>query len=321
MQLIDRHSLCGLYIAALIFLFNQHFVRMMCVHVYTHHVYHETKLFCKLFPFHLMKFRINALHFLITFTITMTPPSQQSRPTMLPDSRTRSPSPKRMRPDTMKRESHQSEELSRGAEGVITRLTYLGREAVRKQRFAKSYRHPALDSKITLQRIQQEARILLRLRTVGVRVPAIYNLDLITSTLILEFVQGITLKAFLYEQPLRKCREPMMEQVGNVVARMHKADVIHGDLTTSNIMVSQLKNEQQAIWMIDFGLSSVGCSEEDLAVDLYVFERAMISAHPEAAQHLNAVFLDAYAKELARPAVLERLTEVRQRGRKRNMTG
>lgn len=52
--------------------------------------------------------------------------------------------------------------------------------------------------------------------------------------------------------------------------------VIHGDLTTSNMIY---KDDQ--IYLIDFGLSYVKTSIEDRAVDLYVLERAFISTHPQ----------------------------------------
>jgi TP53 regulating kinase-like protein len=55
--------------------------------------------------------------------------------------------------------------------------------------------------------------------------------------------------------------------------------VIHGDLTTSNMIY---KDGQ--IYLIDFGLSYVKNSIEDRAVDLYVLERAFISTHPQLEQ-------------------------------------
>lgn len=230
-----------------------------------------------------------------------------------------SPTRKRPRTDAMKdSESLMTEkELSRGAEGLVTRFPFFGRPAIRKERFPKRYRHPELDAKLTARRIQQEARILLRLRKNGVRVPAVYSVDAKKALLVLEYINGVTLKQYLQDG---KAGEEVMRQAGNVVARIHKADVVHGDLTTSNIMVVR-SGDDDKICMIDFGLSSGGGTEEDLAVDLYVLERAVIAAHSEHAQHLNDAFFEAYAKQLRRPAVLKRLEEVRARGRKRDMTG
>lgn len=217
-------------------------------------------------------------------------------------------------------------ELSRGAEGLVSRIPYLGRLAVQKERFPKRYRHPELDAKLTSRRIAQEARILLRLRKAGIRVPAVYMVDLSSNVLVMEYLAGQTLKAFLQ---LRKkddeAGEAVMREAGRQVARMHKCDIVHGDLTTGNIMVVSNRGEEGntelSVVLIDFGLSGGNATEEDMAVDLYVLERAVISAHSETAQPLNEVFLESYSLELNRSAVLKRLVEVRSRGRKRDMIG
>lgn len=211
----------------------------------------------------------------------------------------------------------QAIDLARGAEALITKIPFMGRQVIRKQRFPKRYRHPDLDSKLTARRIQQEARVVLRLRKAGLRVPAVYEVDISRGIIIFQYVDGVTLKHFLGK---RTDGEQVMRGVGIAVANMHKANVIHGDLTTSNIMVSNVDGENQ-VWIIDFGLSSVGSSDEDIAVDLYVFERAVISAHSEEAEPLNKAFLEAYNITLNRESVSKRLVNVRARGRKRDMTG
>ncbi|CAN8073278.1 unnamed protein product [Agarophyton chilense] len=205
-------------------------------------------------------------------------------------------------------------ELARGAEAVVSLVHFLGRKAIQKKRFPKRYRHPELDAKLTMRRLQQEARVLLRLRKAGIRVPAVYSLDVKSGLLVMECVNGTTLKEFL--QADRQGGEEVMRRAGRAVARMHKNEIVHGDLTTGNILVSE-----EQVCLIDFGLSSGNGTEEDLAVDLYVLERAVISAHSEKAQPLNEAFLQAYAEELKRPGVIKRLEEVRARGRKRDMTG
>ena len=60
---------------------------------------------------------------------------------------------------------------------------------------------------------------------------------------------------------------------------MHAIDVIHGDLTTSNMLLRS--TSPPSIVLIDFGLSYVSSLVEDKAVDLYVLERALASTHPE----------------------------------------
>ena len=82
---------------------------------------------------------------------------------------------------------------------------------------------------------------------------------------------------------------------------MHSGDSIHGDLTTSNMMLKpsvpldkQLSGQPVTmsvkeivasgdigdLYMIDFGLSHVSGKIEDKGVDFYVLKRAFISTHP-----------------------------------------
>lgn len=236
---------------------------------------------------------------------------------------TNGPSIKRQRVDGMIETSLGNAEsqitLSQGAEGIVTRIKYLGRDAVRKERVPKRYRHPVLDQKLRMRRLAQEARVLLRLRKACVPVPAVYDVDTRRITLIMQYMHGITLKAYLCCSGSTST-EGVMRAVGHEVARMHSADIIHGDLTTGNVIVDTTSTKMN-ISLIDFGLSYGNGTEEDMAVDLYVFERAVISTHSEQARRLNNAFLQTYGQTLQRPAVMSRLEDVRARGRKRDMTG
>ncbi|KAF5344390.1 hypothetical protein D9757_013972 [Collybiopsis confluens] len=102
---------------------------------------------------------------------------------------------------------------------------------------------------------------------------------------------------------------------------MHRIDVIHGDLTTSNMMLRHLESTSTAeLILIDFGLSYQSTLTEDKAVDLYVLERAFSSTHPDSEPMFNSV-LAAYADTMGKdwPAIKNRLDDVRLRGRKRSM--
>lgn len=218
------------------------------------------------------------------------------------------------------------EEIARGAEGVVSRIEFLGRSAICKVRFSKPYRHPELDQKLTTRRLAQEARALLRLRREGIRVPAVYYIDCNRHLIVMEDLGGITLREYLYCRREYQLGVRVMRSAGEMVARMHLADVAHGDLTTSNVIVlshdgKSSGDTQFLVSLIDFGLSSSNASDEDLAVDLYVLERAVLSAHSTEAEPLNKAFLDAYSETVGRPSVLIKLDEVRARGRKRDMVG
>lgn len=120
----------------------------------------------------------------------------------------------------------------------------------------------------------------------------------------------------------------LMKRIGAVIGTLHKMGVVHGDLTTSNMMLSPPGGENATdgslegdVVIIDLGLASGSTLHEDRAVDLYVLERAFSSTHPRAECIFGDV-LDAYRDSFQQaPAVLKRLEDVRMRGRKRSMLG
>ena len=126
----------------------------------------------------------------------------------------------------------------------------------------------------------------------------------------------------------------LMVRVGKAVGKMHEIGVVHGDLTTSNLMLRSsllpvakegkgdtpltLKGD---IILIDFGLATQSVQDEDKAVDLYVLERAFGSTHPTIESLFQDV-LKAYGTSYkGAKVVLKRLEDVRMRGRKRSMIG
>ena len=126
-----------------------------------------------------------------------------------------------------------------------------------------------------------------------------------------------------------------MRRVGAAVGGIHRVGVVHGDLTTSNMMLRPWSSGASGaaaedsvdalldgdIVVIDFGLASQSTSDEDRAVDLYVLERAFGSTHPRAESLFSEVlkgYQDAFKQ--ATP-VLRKLEDVRMRGRKRSMIG
>lgn len=124
----------------------------------------------------------------------------------------------------------------------------------------------------------------------------------------------------------------LMWRIGEAVGRMHKIGVVHGDLTTSNLMLKPdaeiaasseaATNLKGTIVLIDFGLASQTTMDEDRAVDLYVLERAFGSTHPRL-ERLWGEVLKGYERAVGKdgPKVLKKLEDVRMRGRKRSMLG
>ena len=212
--------------------------------------------------------------------------------------------------------------FKQGAEARVYKSSIFNKPCIVKERFVKSYRHPALDKKLSDKRMVQEARSLVRCRSFGVRTPCVYHADLDTHKLYLELLPHQILNDIICSlQPQQQLGDDVtciIRDVGRQIALMHDNDVIHGDLTTLNILVDM---QSGVSYFIDFGLSSVSSLSEDRAVDLYVLERAITCSHPRMSQ-LFPQILSSYALHSSRTSsTLNKLREVRQRGRKRIMIG
>lgn len=111
-------------------------------------------------------------------------------------------------------------------------------------------------------------------------------------------------------------------EIGKIIAKMHSINFVHGDLTTSNMLVKyDSDNHNWRIYVIDFGLSFSEASIEDKAVDIYVLERALLSTHSNVENFLNNI-LQSYTLNYNRgKEVLNKYNDVRARGRKRTMVG
>ena len=216
--------------------------------------------------------------------------------------------------------------LQQGAEARLYETTFFEKPCIVKQRFSKKYRHPEIDEKLTRKRVSQEVRCLQRCRKIGIFTPAIYFVDLFHNVIFLEKISGITLrehiKAIREKSPTNSYDEltEMVRYVGAMLAKLHDADIIHGDLTTSNMIVNE-SNSSGNVFLIDFGLSYSSSLAEDKGVDLYVLERALLSTHPNS-ESLFEELLDSYKTSCTKSkSVLSKLDEVRLRGRKRSMVG
>ncbi len=205
--------------------------------------------------------------------------------------------------------------ISQGAEARIYESNYLGRKCIIKERFSKDYRILELDQKITLKRTNQEAKLLFKCNNENiVNTPQIYHVE--WNKIYMEHIeQSQTLKHYLWncKEYNQECLD-LLKRIGTIIYTLHQKKMIHGDLTSSNIL---LQNDQ--IYLIDFGLAYIMSGsqmEEDCAVDLYVMERALLSSHLH-----SQILMDSLLLGYPNKNVLQRLDQVRQRGRKRNMVG
>ncbi|RHY92021.1 hypothetical protein DYB26_009408 [Aphanomyces astaci] len=180
--------------------------------------------------------------------------------------------------------------------GMIVYATdFAGRPCVIKERVIKTYRLRQLDKKLSHRRLVQEARCNFKCRKAGVDTPCIFLIDEAKGRLYMERIQGMSAKQYLYDsydattQQYAADALAVCYQIGVAIARMHDADIVHGDLTTSNLMK---KDSLSTITVIDFGLANSQPLPEDKAVDLYVMERAFQSTHVHSEPLVHSMYKD-----------------------------
>lgn len=203
--------------------------------------------------------------------------------------------------------------ISSGAEAIV----YKHGERVIKHRLKKSYRHPQIDLKFRTTRTKREAHILAKAAALGIRVPRILSEKAKEGILEMEFVAGKKMRDIL-DTALAHGGKPkprilkLCKKIGEGIALLHKNHIVHGDLTTSNFIVSG-----GDIFFIDFGLSFHSTRTEDKAVDLHLMKRALASRHYTHWEELFAAVLEGYKKVFGKEAdaVLKRLEVVESRGR------
>lgn len=170
--------------------------------------------------------------------------------------------------------------------------------------------------------------------------PTIYLVDLDERSIYMEFINNAkTLKLYIENMLLNNVDEKLWlnwigESLGVLLAKLHMKNLIHGDLTTSNILVNNEifdnyklgddKNISDAFVLIDFGLARVDSTAEDKAVDLYVLERSLLSSHSQVPK-LFSIILTKYQQSIVdgkqRKEIVKKYEDVRARGRKRLMIG
>ena len=205
------------------------------------------------------------------------------------------------------------EVLAKGAEAIIYKEVWYGFVVIRKVRIPKRYRDPRLDRILRVKRTINEVRLLYDARRLGVSVPAIIDVSIENTTIIMEYIEGIRLRDKLNSMRIEEVAKTM-RKVGVLVGTLHNNGIIHGDLTTSNMIISKSGN----IFLIDFGLGMHSDDLEDIGVDLHVFLRALESTHTHVASICFRQFLKGYkevmGEDMMKKAV-NKVYEIRARGR------
>lgn len=184
-------------------------------------------------------------------------------------------------------------------------MIYLGGEAevrieevVTKKRKPKRYRLKEIDDSLRIKRTKTEAKLISMARRIGVPTPII--LDVEEDTIVMERIYGI---------PVKECMsEEISREIGRLVAKLHSANIVHGDITPMNMILSEGK-----IYFVDFGLAFIDNRIEAKGVDLHVFFESL-KAGFENWEKLRDAFIEGYL-ELGSQEVVKRAKEIEERGR------
>ena len=185
--------------------------------------------------------------------------------------------------------------ISEGAEAKI----YLdNNNIIIKERINKKYRHKLIDEKIIKQRIKSEEKIYKKSYSEGINVPKILKTE--DNKIYMEYINGNKLSEIIEEKP------DLVKKLANQIILLHKHGIVHGDLTTSNVLV-----KENSIYLIDFGLSKFTDRIEDKATDIHLFKECLNSRHSKNYRKLWKIF----SKEYSDKEVLDRLKKIESRVR------
>ena len=198
--------------------------------------------------------------------------------------------------------------LSQGAEAIIYEKRVDNSLVIVKHRIKKDYRIEEIDYKLRKYRTRREARILEKLYALGFPSPKVLEVNEEEGIIVMEKIDGEKLRDVLDENNFKS----FCSEIGKLVGFLHKHNIVHGDLTTSNFIVG--KNNK--LFLIDFGLSFISQKIEDKAVDLHLLRQALESKHFEFWQEAFKTVISSYKKSCPNAyEVLHRLEKVEQRGR------
>ncbi|HKZ88614.1 MAG TPA: Kae1-associated kinase Bud32 [Candidatus Bathyarchaeia archaeon] len=203
--------------------------------------------------------------------------------------------------------------LKKGAEASLFLAEWHGRRVVVKARLPKKYRPEQLDSTIRRYRTIHEPQLMHEAKRVGVPTPTIFMVDVENAAITMEFVEGKQVKQLLDNiSQAERCK--LCADIGELVGKLHKHGIVHGDLTTSNMILTNAGR----IFIVDFGLGDKTGELEAKGVDLHLLKRALQSTHYQFADECFQAVIEGYRRisgEAATEKVLDKILEIEKRGR------
>lgn len=203
--------------------------------------------------------------------------------------------------------------IKKGAEANLYLEEWHNRKVIMKRRLPKRYRIQELDKEIRSQRTVHEPHIIHKAKEAGVPTPTIFMVDVAEANIIMEFVDGKQVKQVLNDLPPEE-RLRLSRHIGGLIGHLHKHGIIHGDLTTSNMILTPYGK----VVFVDFGLSERSTELETKGVDLHLMKRAFQSTHYKYARECFEAVMKGYAEvvgEKEAKNVLEKIREIERRGR------
>jgi len=203
--------------------------------------------------------------------------------------------------------------FKKGAEASLYLADWHGRKVVVKVRIPKKYRPEALDEQIRSYRTVHEPQLIHEAKAAGVPTPLIYMVNVAEASITMEYVEGQQIKQLLNKVPLEK-RQELCMSIGELIGKLHSRGLIHGDLTTSNMILSP----EGKIFFVDFGLGEKNSELEARGVDLHLMKRALQSTHYLFWEECFKGVLSGYSSVLGSDAaekVYEKIKEIERRGR------
>ena len=200
--------------------------------------------------------------------------------------------------------------IKQGAEAKLFLDTQDNQKIIIKDRIKKEYRIKTIDDKVRKSRTTQEYNLLSEARRANVPTPRIFGFDKKNYKIIMEYIDGIRIKELFNESDKKKIEQISFE-IGKLIGKLHSAGIIHGDLTTSN-MISWNEN----IYFIDFGLGFFSKKIEDQGTDLRLLYEALKSTHFKIIDICWKKIIEGYKKEYPKfNEVLEKIEEIKKRTR------
>lgn len=198
----------------------------------------------------------------------------------------------------------------RGAESVLYLSNFEDQKVLVKERIKKGYRIEQIDTVLRKRRTKKEVKLLREARKLGVPTPQILDVDEVNYKIVMEYLKGIRIKELLNFTD-RKTIEKVCFEIGKLIGKLHSGGIVHGDLTTSNMI---LKDEK--IYFIDFGLGEFSRKIEDQGVDLNLLFEALKSAHIKILNLCWENIVKGYREEFNNAEqVLRKVEEIEKRAR------